>query len=183
MNQKDLPAYIVLNKAFTVEECQQILGLAAKAPVQEAGVFSANKDPNMRKGQVAWLPDTFESNLANKIKYLLSMVNQRKYQFKLTGFLEPLQFTCYTEGADHYDWHKDLGPGKHSIRKLSFSIQLSDPNNYTGCDLEFMFHKGMFYRNQGNMVIFPSYEVHRVTPLISGERYSLVGWASGPPFA
>jgi hypothetical protein len=35
---------------------------------------------------------------------------------------------------------------------------------------------------QGTVVVFPSLEYHRVLPLRSGVRYSLVSWVSGPAF-
>jgi PKHD-type hydroxylase len=42
-----------------------------------------------------------------------------------------------TEGG-HYDWHIDYGPDNMKPRKISMSIQLTDPSKYQGCDLQFM---------------------------------------------
>ena len=78
-------------------------------------------------------------------------------------------------------------------RKLSLVVQLSDPADYDGAELElFQVHADAgddelaTFRAQstaqGTVVVFPSFEYHRVTPLRSGMRHSLVSWVSGPPF-
>jgi PKHD-type hydroxylase len=38
------------------------------------------------------------------------------------------------------------------------------------------------HRARGTLVAFPSYLLHRVTPITSGTRKSLVAWVSGPVF-
>ena len=77
-------------------------------------------------------------------------------------------------------------------RKVSVTINLSKPNDYEGGNLKFDFgdhHKGLkrFYeckeiRPQGSIIVFPSFLFHQVTPVTSGNRYSLVMWCSGKPF-
>ena len=37
-------------------------------------------------------------------------------------------------------------------------------------------------KKRGQMVIFPSETIHRVTPVTKGIRKSIVGWVIGPPF-
>ena len=37
-------------------------------------------------------------------------------------------------------------------------------------------------REQGQIIVFPSYTLHEVTPITKGTRYSLVSWVSGPSF-
>ena len=37
-------------------------------------------------------------------------------------------------------------------------------------------------KNQGDMIVFPSYLWHRVKPVTKGTRKSLVIWFIGPPF-
>ena len=102
----------------------------------------------------------------------------------MRGALEDFQFTVYhaSEGG-HYDWHIDWGLAQVQ-RKLSASLQLSDPAQYEGCDLQF---QGMRQveaapRDRGAVIVFPSFILHRVTPISSGTRKSLVVWASGPKF-
>lgn len=82
-----------------------------------------------------------------------------------------------------FNWHFDMS-GVSSTRKLSFTIQLSDSDDYEGGDLQFgpvIEHKPEI-RKKGNITIFPSYVWHRVTPVTKGNRYALVGWVHGPAF-
>ncbi|MFT7073376.1 MAG: PKHD-type hydroxylase [Patiriisocius sp.] len=64
------------------------------------------------------------------------------------------------------------------------TIQLSDPNDYEGGDLRFMINKEIVNapKEKGTIIIFPSFIMHRVTPITKGTRQSIVGWVSGPPY-
>lgn len=77
------------------------------------------------------------------------------------------------------------------VRKLSMTLNLTDPTNYTGGDLKFDFGphmgRGRFktckeIRPRGSIIIFPSFLHHQVTPVTKGTRYSLVIWSLGKPF-
>jgi PKHD-type hydroxylase len=63
-------------------------------------------------------------------------------------------------------------------------VQLSDPADYDGGELEFMMHRSVVQaeRAQGTVVLFPSFLQHRVRPVTRGVRRSLVFWVHGPPF-
>ena len=71
-----------------------------------------------------------------------------------------------------------------SKRKLSLSVQLTDPADYDGGDLEFVNHLGNEdeFRKQGSIIVFPSYLSHRVTTVTRGARRSMIAWVFGPPF-
>jgi PKHD-type hydroxylase len=75
----------------------------------------------------------------------------------------------------------DIGPHPINHRKISITIQLSDPDEYEGGDLELWAGVGQVKapRFQGCAVLFPSYILHRVTPVITGTRKSLVLWVGG----
>tara|TARA_B100000287_G_C20604956_1_gene769671 strand:- start:112 stop:1023 length:912 start_codon:yes stop_codon:yes gene_type:complete len=77
------------------------------------------------------------------------------------------------------------------VRKLSMTLNLTEPTDYTGGDLKFDFGphagRGRFktckeIRPRGSIIIFPSYLHHQVTPVTKGTRYSLVIWSLGKPF-
>ena len=108
-------------------------------------------------------------------------LNANIWKFELAGFVEEFQYSEYgPEG--HYTWHIDLGKGPSSTRRLSFSVQLSDPDEYEGGELEL--HCGgerpiAAPRTFGTAIVFPSFLLHRVAPVRQGLRRSLVGWASG----
>ena len=63
-------------------------------------------------------------------------------------------------------------------------MQLSDADSYEGGDLQFMINNKTVTapREKGTIIIFPSFVMHRVTPVIKGTRESIVGWVSGPPY-
>ncbi|MEM9919675.1 MAG: 2OG-Fe(II) oxygenase [Bacteroidota bacterium] len=109
--------------------------------------------------------------------------NSQFYHFDVHGIYEPLQLAQYGAG-DFFDWHLDFGTGPSSNRKLSLTVQLSDPSTYEGGDLEFQINNKTVKapREMGTVVIFPSFIMHRVTPITKGKRQSIVGWVSGPPY-
>jgi len=116
---------------------------------------------------------------------------------------ESCQFTKYKLNQ-YYDWHCDSwdrpykkeGPDNGKIRKLSMTCQLTDGSEYTGGELEFDFrnydpHMRDENKHQvaakeilpkGSIIVFPSFVWHRVKPVTSGTRYSLVMWNLGWPF-
>lgn len=72
---------------------------------------------------------------------------------------------------------------KKTIRKLSGVLFLSNPESYEGGNFEMEDFEMPFKKApQGSIIIFPSYLTHRVTPVLSGERYTAVCWATGPAF-
>lgn len=139
----------------------------------------------IRSTRIAWLENNadtaaFYSKLAGMVQHL----NQRFYQFDITG-LENLQYTVYhASERGHYDWHIDYGRHNPRPRKISISIQLSDDSSYDGCDLQFQVGNtiGAAPRTRGTLVSFPSFYLHRVTPITRGTRKSLVCWVAGPAF-
>ena len=117
---------------------------------------------------------------------------------------EACQFTKYKKGQ-YYDWHCDSwdkpyyrpenpqDPSNGKVRKLSVTVTLSDPKDYKGGELEFDFRnldpdkprkprKCKEILPKGSLVVFPSFVWHRVCPVKSGERNSLVIWNLGYPF-
>ncbi len=143
----------------------------------------ANTD-RLRKSLVMFIDTTTENDwIYNKLAALAINCNSERYDFDLLGFHQELQLTRYSEG-DFFDWHLDFGSGEISTRKLSLTVQLSDPNEYEGGDLQFRINNEIVNapREKGTIVVFPSFIMHRVTPITKGTRQSIVGWVSGPPY-
>ena len=87
------------------------------------------------------------------------------------------------EVGDFFDWHMDLGDGEIAKRKLTTLVQLSDPADYEGGELElFCNQPHTASRKRGTLLIYPSYIMHRVTPITRGLRFSMGGEVVGPPF-
>lgn len=172
---------------FTLQECQSIIDIGLGYPAIESYIGDEKSiDSAIRKNRVVF----FESKqdavqwIFQKTAQGILSINHQFWQFDLSC-IETLQFTIYDRVADFYTAHMDMAHGKTPQRKLSFSVQLSDPASYVGGDLEFHSVGDRFYpasRDQGTMTLFPSYMIHRVTPITHGTRYSLVGWIVGPPF-
>lgn len=68
------------------------------------------------------------------------------------------------------------------VRKLSFSLQLSGPDDYEGGNVQFIDEAGKSYfapRKRGTIVLFDSRTQHRVLKVTKGVRKSIVGWVVG----
>lgn len=159
------------------DECQAILdNFLVESPVK-AGV--TGRDTDQRATLIHPIPLTDGSeNLYKQIADRVARANQFGYDFDIAGLFGDLQLLEYGEGAK-YDWHIDIGPGHAAHRKLSVIIQLSDPNSYEGGDVIFKAseREHTLPRDRGTIAIFPSYILHKVTPVTKGTRYSLVTWA------
>lgn len=114
--------------------------------------------------------------LAERVHEIITKVNQKIYAFEIAG-TEALQLAEYAVG-EGYGWHLDIGPGGTSKRKLSATIQISDPNVYEGGNLE-IWGSPPTTREQGAILLFPAYLLHRVAPVTHGVRRSLVAWSLG----
>ena len=109
------------------------------------------------------------------------------FDVDISGGIFDIQHTEYQVDEHYNSWHTDThlhADSNASQRKLSISIQLSDPNDYEGGDLEFC--DGNLsciprekLRGKGTVIIFPSFVTHRVTPVTKGVRHSLVSWCEG----
>lgn len=140
----------------------------------------ARVDRKIRDVGVFALPYNAETEMVYaKLMSVIEEVN-KDYKFEIYGIPHEIQILCYQDKG-HYDWHLDIGGEESAGRKISMVVQLSDPNDYEGCNLELASQSQVMTapREQGTVVTFPSYILHRVTPLNKGIRWSLVTWVSG----
>jgi PKHD-type hydroxylase len=179
-----LTNYFYFSAVLNDDEINRVKELAKKYNVIEANI-SGNIDKTYRSSQIRWIPYNDDSKwLYEKCKRLLIKANTNMWNFNTTNIKEALQFTEYRADVEgHYDWHSDLGD-LNSTRKISMSIQLSDPSDYFGGELEFMTGRLPIKapKTKGTVIFFPSYLMHRVTKVTYGTRNSLVTWFHGPPF-
>ena len=139
---------------------------------------------SQRRSKVFWIPKTAEFiDIYKRFQRLIGQCNSEFFQFKLTELSELIQYTVYNSNdLGHYDWHIDMGPHK-ARRKISIVCQLSDPSEYEGGELQFNTGQITIAEKQkGTVILFPSYLLHRVTPVTKGIRRSLVIWVEGPAF-
>lgn len=187
----------VHSRIFTARQCARIVAYCANLDAAHATLEAVGgdevHDDSVRRARTAWVPPNDDTWwIYEKLAKVAERAN-RRYGFDLSGFDEDLQFTIYDEPGSFYSWHQDGLDGRVGRRKLSLVVQLSDPAEYSGAELQ-MFDLAedaaaedlvafdLAASQQGAVIAFPSFEYHRVLPLRSGRRVSLVTWVSGPPF-
>lgn len=173
--------YAYLENAFSKEECQTIIDIAKKKGLIK-GTTGGNL--NIRDSKISWLyPNDNMEWVFRKVTDITLGLNERFFKFDLSGLNEGFQFTNYRAPSGNYGKHIDKALNT-PIRKLSISIQLTDPEEYKGGEL-YLYdgNKGsLMDKSQGTLIAFPSYVLHEVMPVTKGERNSLVTWVTGPCF-
>lgn len=167
---------------FSADECLRIRKLSESLSAVDGGVSHEGVPAqDIRSSKIRWMnPSTQTRWVYEKLWVAIEQVN-RNYRFDLDGIRE-VQIARYGPG-DFYDWHVDIGKDATSTRKLSLSVQLSDPETYRGGDLILQYHEDKEpVRDLGSVIVFPSYLSHRVNAITEGERWSLVAWVHGPAF-
>jgi len=179
-------SHYIFEPLFSEEKCDEIISIGDKLAKVDATIKNDknnNVDKNIRNSQVSWLP--VNKKTAWIYEWIWASVkNTNNWKIDIRGFYESIQYTVYDSavGMPHYDWHTDTGPNMN-YRKISLTIQLSNTDEYSGggFDLE---RGGMLdtpkYREKGHAIMFPSILRHRVLPITSGIRKSLVVWIAGP---
>ena len=158
----------------------------------------------IRNSQNTWI-DTSHW-IGGWLWYYVSKINRANFLYDITDIdNETLQYTHYQEGQ-YYNWHSDtvldtyhkpqhnfnsgenrrqeesIQSGEY-VRKLSFTLQLSDPTDYRGGEVEFLDSEGQRFlapKQRGAMIVFDSRVRHRVRKVKEGTRKSIVGWVVGP---
>lgn len=180
------------------ETCERIIDVGRSQELED-GRLRASDRLEQRKTRIAWLREDWIYDIVEK--YVYKANTEAGWNFDIER-MQSLQFGVYEDGGK-YDWHFDMtgrvysekdavAPVFHGLlRKVSFSLQLSAPESYTGGELELelglpsdevRFERPDPARERGTLIVFPSFVPHRVTPVTSGVRYSLVGWVCGKPW-
>ena len=183
--------FVTWDSAFNDEELKAIIDYCDLAGTELGVTFGAETKEDIEKTRVsnvkfhernektAWIFD--------KLNFVIQAANERFYNFNLNGYAE-FQYTTY-DANGRYDWHTDMSFGQKygndaEPRKLSLSLALND--NFEGG--EFQINNGKeetavtVPMHKGRVVLFPSFMIHRVTPVTKGVRKSLVVWVLGPKF-
>lgn len=181
-----VPNWVTTRNALEEKNIQKVIWKAEQYKLFEAKTSGNVLEEDVRRNKVVFLDPKDIEDIFQKITETIHEVNSKYFQFDLIGFFEGLQFTEYNAPADEYKAHIDRMYGNQNVRKLSMVIQLSDPDTYEGGDLELILGHGRdiykLPREKGAMILFPSWMLHRVTPVTKGKRQSLVGWVCGRPF-
>jgi len=179
--------------------------------MKDSELIGRHKDKNKRNSENAWINTNHW--IAGFLWHYVNKANRENFLYDLTNIDgENLQYTKYSEGQ-FYNWHNDAGINNYYkpqyvansgnsnddsdnlqvtdflktscelVRKLSFTLQLSDPDEYEGGNVQLIDDTGKSYiapRQRGTIILFDSRTQHRVIKVKKGVRKSIVGWVLGP---
>ena len=131
----------------------------------------------------------FPANDNNFLLYksILSNINKGNKDNYNLDLLHIIDFNYfeYRPSPNGLKWHMDIGNSINNQRKLSFSFFINDPSEYEGGDLEIWNGNNNHYKlpnNKCSLAIFPSFLLHRVTPVKKGIRKVISGFLGGIPY-
>lgn len=173
--------------AFSPVECDRIVETFRSAPARDARLVGQRENHNFRRADLVWLDDVEGTEwVMDRIIDLVRIANREVYSFDITDISESPQVARYgAEREGHFVWHSDIGDGHVAAkRKLTMVVQLSDACEYEGGVLELWpsAEAREAVKDRGSITFFPSFMLHRVTPVTKGERFSMTQWAHGPVF-
>jgi len=182
--------WIFADDCFTKEEIERIEQYCSTKKLDKASTVGS--DSSSRVSNNCFNDVDHENEwFISRINHAIEKVNERFYGFDLYGY-SYFQYAEY-EGSEggKYDAHTDLIFGENKpeymidTRKLSLSLLLNEPEeDFVGG--EFFIHlsgnPSLHALKKGQMIVFPSYMLHGVKPVLSGVRKSIVIWVEGPKF-
>jgi len=175
---------------FTPEQCQMIIKSGREEPKQTAEIGNEKGDKEgvldteTRTSHISWIPFKKMNDMYKDIEKIMKTTNGNHFGFDNMQITEMAQYTEYPEGG-FYNWHVDNDVNfahEPTVRKISMTLLLSPENEFEGGDLELMKEGKVAKLKQGHAIFFASFIRHRVTPVIKGNRKSLVMWFGGTPF-
>jgi PKHD-type hydroxylase len=182
------------DNAFKENELEEIINLSNKKPLRKGVTFDVEKTDSYRNSMINFHSYNDENKwIFDRLNGVIKSINDSYYNFDLGGYDDYQYSEYYSYEKGRYDYHMDMSIGTNHItppnkfRKLSLSLLLNEP--YID------FEGGDFYLNlgreseseridikKGRIILFPSFLIHKVTPVIEGVRKSLVVWVEGPKF-
>ena len=193
--------YYIFNNILPKSFCDDVISYASGFSLNKGITFLEEKNPKykkineIRRSKVRFFNDPW---IINELRPLVKISNKESnWNFEYSRN-EDVQFTEYKKNQ-FYGFHADDSPTPFNnkgaltglTRKLSMSVNLTDPSKYKGGDFVFKIPTGdgkyeevipEGFKEKGSVVVFPSYVIHTVKPVMKGKRNSLVMWTCGKPF-
>jgi PKHD-type hydroxylase len=179
---------------FTDDELAKVNEYCRLLPLNVGIIGTGHYSPEQRRALVNMIKPGPETGwMFDRLNAWTAKMNDEYFGLTLNGY-DYIQYSEYTkEDAGHFGWHVDLFWGENppsdmvEPRKLSMSLLLNEPGrDFDGGEFEFINsnpHKPERVElTRGRAIFFPSYLLHRVRPVFTGVRKSLVIWATGPKF-
>lgn len=194
--ERELTTYswVYWDNAFTVEELNKITEYCDEFTTETSSILGttdlketqkiriSNVKFHNRNENTSWIFDRFND--------VIMKLNENFYGYNLNGY-DSFQYTEYDSSKlGKYDWHMDTQLGHNTLgatRKLSIVLNLTEQGvDYEGGNLNLNIGMEEEPENisfpRGRIVAFPSFMIHRVTPVTRGIRKSIVIWITGPKF-
>jgi PKHD-type hydroxylase len=177
--------FIQRDSGLTIEEINRIREIGDELETYGVSLYGGNTDEQV-KATGSHFPLNDDTRwFYDRMAEWAQEFNAETYQYDLTGFHENFYYLSYDASLDeHFNWHLDIGCDTPAPRKLSLVLQLSDPSEYEGGDFDVLVSTAHHTarKQQGIITAFPSYKIHRVTPVTRGKRRTLSMFLVGPNF-
>ena len=172
--------YEVSPGKFSLSECNRIIDLHQSSDSTLSQLYD-HTGSKLRDSNLFWIrkaPDT--AWIFERVEAAVAQYN-KSYGFELIEQVDTAQLTRYSDNQQ-YGWHVDLGPNQASLRKVSVVVELTPQATRVGGGVEIFY--GETSNNKvplqaGDLLIFPSFVLHRASKVESGVRWSLVFWFMG----
>ena len=177
---------------FSGEEIDRMNSLFSRDELRQADMIGRSVDETTRISKVKfYYPGEDTGWMFDRLNEVIDLNNQVSWNFDLNGY-ESFQYTEYhaSEGGK-YEFHADIDYSDRravtdpSTRKLSLTLVLNEPGvDYEGGEFQIMIGKDpvTLTQTKSMVLLFPSWVLHRITPVTKGVRKSLVVWVTGPKF-
>ena len=177
---------------LTPDQCDEIIRIGRNEKVLNATIGTQDEDDTLyRKSNISWIPFADALPIYQIITKWMEVTNNNYFGFDNMQLSEQGQYAEYKKGG-FYNWHMDSNvemSSMQTVRKISMTLLLSDPSDFSGGELV-LFNGGKlddanegakFELKRGHAIFFASFLLHKVNPVIGGNRKSLVMWFGGTP--
>lgn len=202
LNQSDITEFVFkfIPDYLDTESCKSLSNLEKPSTdklKRGSGLFTDSD--TYRKSDIFFInEDQLNNNVVyQKIVQQFVYFNDKYFQADITDFMQ-MQYTYYDGAGEHFNWHPDgcfsyekkdnvVVDKSVAFRKMTVALCLSDESEYEGG--EFLLIDpfvdpsraiASFKMTAGEAVMFPAFLFHKVNPIISGTRKSIVLWGCGP---
>ena len=185
LKKSKLENWYIVRDMFSSEECQKLERDVVSLPNKKASTIYQEGGDDYRISDIRWLPQFSQSDwkwVYQRMWKWANIANDDNWGFDIMGWRDSPQYTHYAFPDGKYDYHGDNLSESISHRKISMSVLLQEAE--AGGKFQLLYGREPYTidLNKGDAVIFPSFILHRVTRILSGERKSIVSWISGQPF-
>ena len=158
---------------FLDEEIEDIKEIGDALVLEEGKIKDDKVDHSIRNSKIAWI---------HPGKDTWWLFDRAILMFKSSmpfSALQSAQYTVYDNTGSHYEWHRDIGGDEIAKARVNVAIvQLSDPSEYKGGVLQIKYENQVIdvMKTNGMVTTFPISMEHKVTPVTSGIRKTLIMW-------